>query len=164
MTNTARRTRQIAEQVASLIRSSWHGMTASDGVTRVYSKEIGFNEQDTPTLLNGRQVFVYAVERRLQGLQDRGEADNRHKVVIHCFERYTGTANEVPTDWMDTRADFVEDNLFLPFVDFRSSALGDTLFPDLDEFGTIDFIYDTTYLTQHKVFFSQVSLYIQEVA
>ena len=159
----AKRTRQIAEQVASLIRSSWNKGT-DDAVTRIYSKAIGFNEQDTPTLLTGRQVHVFAVERKLQGLEDRAEADNRHKIVVQCWERYTGTENEVPTDWMDIRADFVEDYLFLPFADLRTNVLGDALFPDLDEFGTIDFIYHTGYLEQHKVFFSQVSLYIQEVA
>jgi hypothetical protein len=154
---------QLTDAVVSLIKSNlWPNMGANDAATRSYGADIGLNVDDTDTLLPGRQVYVYGTQRAMQGLADRGEADNRYTIVVQVFERYVDAPAYPTTEWMDERVNFVEQSIFKPLSDQRTPLLG-TAFPDLEEFGTIDFVYDITYYAQYHAFFSQVTLHFQEI-
>ena len=97
--------------VTALLAAWTEGL--NDGVTRCYFKRIG--DIDRPeTRLVGRQVFIFPTDYD-NGPVTRREDEFIHNVSVLVVERYTDAAGDPPTAWIDTRVDFVYDQIVQGF-------------------------------------------------
>jgi hypothetical protein len=148
----------LCDALVSAVTTGWVP-TAPDAVTRVYQIPVKVES------LSGRQVWIFPVSYGDEPAT-RGEDLNSYRVAVVVAERYTA-AGDPTSNWIDTRVNFVKDEIVdgLEFVRGSDNGL---LSISTREIWTAERsevpVYDVELLTQKKLFWCEIEFVFQEIA
>lgn len=150
---TAQPTISLCDRLVVELAAGW-GPTAPDAVSRVYEAAIPAES------LTGRKVYVFPVGYGGDPAS-RGEDWYMHRIAVLTVERYD-EAGRPPVAWVDTRADFVHEQVF-GVLDFtRGGPLrfdGRTVYTESCSEVPV---YDAGMLVTKKVFWSEIEFVFRE--
>ncbi|OWY59353.1 hypothetical protein B7486_75020, partial [cyanobacterium TDX16] len=154
-------TLNLCDALVALILTTWTGRGASDGAERAYFKDVA--DADGGNLkIEGRRVVIYPTGYD-NGPADRGEEEYTHNVTVDVFEPYpANTAGDPTTAWIDTRVDFVHEQIVQGF-DFSFNGPASFNKKLYTRSAKVSVVNVDTLLGRNKLFWSRIELEFGEI-
>lgn len=149
---------EVIDAIISRVDAAWTGKATGDAVSRVYLAPLDLAS------LTGRKVWFFPV-RYSDAVASRGENETTYTIAAIVAERYTGGEAEPPRSWIDTRAAFVEQQVYQQ-CDFGDSVA--LLVPGTGREVWTDSadtpVYDVEFLSKKQTFWAELEFTLKEIA